>query len=111
MFKGKELGTLTTNRLLQLGEGVGFDANYRYSSIEFPEERKSARFSHSLDDWIPIDADLTIYTSTKLRVATAVCIEHEGIHFAMLTFMFVTQYLFCPPKKRQSNINWEILRI
>lgn len=68
-------------------------------------------FRHSLDDWIPIDADLTIYTSTKLRVATVVCIEHEGIRFVMLTFMFVTQYFFCPPKKRQSNINWEILRI
>lgn len=23
-------------------------------------------FRHSLDDWIPTDADLTIYTSTKL---------------------------------------------
>ena len=66
MFKGKELGTLTTNRLLQLGEGVGFDANYRYSSIEFQKRGNLQDFRHSLDDWIPIDADLTIYASTKL---------------------------------------------
>ena len=70
MFKGKELGTLTTNRLLQLGEGVGWGGG-SMPTIDIPPLNSQKRgnlqdFRHSLDDWIPIDADLTIYTSTKL---------------------------------------------